>query len=96
MGTSGHQALPEHSPVMQVQICLYGDGGYHIGAAFEHFLCPNPGDLHQTAIFLNAERDMIGFEQFSSPKGGEFDQKILKNSNDAPLPSTPPPSLSKD
>ena len=45
LGTSSHQALPEHSPVMQEQICLYGDGGYSIGAAFEHFLCSNPGDF---------------------------------------------------
>ena len=59
-----------------------------------------PQILPQTAVFLNAERGyVIGLEQFSSPKGGEFDQKILKNSNATPLPSTPSPaplSLSKD
>jgi len=36
----------------------------------------------------------IKFEQFSSPKGGEFDQKIAKNSNAAPLPVHPPPPSS--
>ena len=86
---------------MQVQICLYGDGGYGIGAAFEHFLCPNTGDFDHrfcpNCSFLKCRKGyVIGFEQFSSPKDGEFDQKILKNSNAAPLPTIPPPPLSKD
>ena len=99
LGTSSHQALPEHSPVMQEKICLYGDGGYSIGAAFEHFdsFVPILGILTSNfapnCSFLKCRKGyVIGFEQVSSPKGGEFDHaKKIHMPHLCPQPS---PSLS--
>ena len=69
--------------MMQVQICLDREGGYSMGAAFEHFLCHHFVDHKiwpQTAVFLNAERDMLSdLNNFPVPRVGNLTKKMPKN-----------------
>ena len=94
LGTSGHHGLCQSTAPWCRYKYVYMEMG---GTFFVPIMGILTTNFAPNCSFLKCRKGyVIGFEQFSSPKGGEFDQKILKNSNNAPLPTIPPSSLCKD
>ena len=103
LGTSSHQAPPEQSPVMQEQkfnMFIRRWGVQHRCSIWTLPLFQSwgfwPQILHQTAVFLNAERDMLlDLNKFPVPRVGNLTMLKKFTCRTFAL-NPPPPSLSKD